>query len=372
MRGGPVSKMQHKHFPITCRGALAAAGLALLASGCTRNLPPASGGLPPAMAVETIVAQPATVSESSEYLAQLKSRNSAILMPQVDGQVIRIFVKSGDHVGAGQAIMQIDPLKQVQAVRSQESSRAATEARLRLAQQQYQRTQSLASEGVVSRQSLDEAQAALAAARSEKAALDAQVGEQQVQLRYYRVSAPTSGVLGDIPVKVGDRVTSSTMLTTIDKSGDLEAYIAVPVERARDLRPGLAVELLDSAGKVVASSRINFVDPEVNDATQSVLVKAPITGAGLRTSQLARARIIWGSRQALQIPVLAVTRINGECFAFVAENDSGRLIARQRLVKVGEINGNNYTVSEGLKPGDRIITTGLQFLADGMPVAPKS
>lgn len=364
-------KMPHQYRKAVGRGALLSAALALLAAGCTQNKA-ASGAPPPAMAVETIVAQPATVSESTEYLGQLKSRNSAILMPQVDGQVTRIFVKSGDHVAAGQAIMQIDPLKQVQTVRSQESTRAATEARLRLAQQQYQRTQALASEGVVSRQSLDEAQSAMAAARSEKAALDAQVGEQQVQLRYYRVSAPTAGVVGDIPVKVGDRVTSSTMLTTIDKSGDLEAYIAVPVERAPDLRTGLPVELLDSAGKVLASSRINFVDPEVNEATQSVLVKALITGTNLRTAQLARARIIWGSRQALQIPVLAVTRINGEFFAFVAENDSGHITAHQRLVKVGEMNGNNYTVNEGLKPGDRIITTGLQFLADGMPVAPKS
>ncbi len=346
-----------------------AAGTSLLLSGCTQK--PAAAGPPPALPVETIVAQPASVSESTEYLAQLKSRNSAIIMPQVDGQVTRIFVKSGDHVGAGQAIMQIDPLKQVQAVRSQESTRTATEARLRLAQQQYQRTQSLVNEGIVARQSLDEAQSTLAAARAEKAALDSQVGEQQVQLRYYRVSAPTAGIVGDIPIKVGDRVTSATMLTTLDKPGNLEAYIEVPVERARDLRMGLPVELLDREGKVLASSRINFVDPEVNDASQSVLVKAAIEGPGLRTSQLTRARIIWGTREALQIPVLAVTRINGEFFAFVAETDGGKVTARQRLVKVGEMNGNNYTVNQGLKSGDRIITTGLQFLADGMPIAPK-
>src|SRR2546425_6307957 len=89
---------------------------------------------------------------------------------------------------------------------------------------------------VVSKQSLDEAQTALEAVEAQVKALEAQVREQQVQLHYYGVLAPTSGVVGDIPVRVGDRVTPSTLLTTVDQPGDLEAYIKVPVERARELR----------------------------------------------------------------------------------------------------------------------------------------
>ena len=110
-----------------------------------------------------------------------------------------------------------------------------------------------------------------------------------MELHYYKVVAPTDGIVGDIPVRVGDRVTVSTLLTTVDEPGSLELYLNVPVERSRELKMGTAAQLLDADGKVLAESRVDFISPEVDYTTQSVLAKATFKNASnsLRTAQFA-------------------------------------------------------------------------------------
>jgi RND family efflux transporter MFP subunit len=351
-------------------------GLALAALGFGCSSEKAASGNPesharPATPVKIEVASLTTVNDSTEYVGMLKSRQSTAVNPEVDGQVTEIFVHSGDRVARGSPLMQIDPLKQQAVVHSQEFARAAALANLRYARQQEERASKLYAAGVVSKQSLDEAQTALDTAEAQLRSLDAQVREQQVQLRYYRVLAPTAGIVGDIPVRVGDRVTSTILLTTIDRGGDLEAYIDVPVERAPDLRLGLPVEILDGSGNKMAEGRIDFISPEVQSTTQSILVKSRVKNEGdrLRTAQFIRARIIWNSHPGIVIPVLAVSRISGQAFGFVAEGPATSPVARQRVLHLGAMIGNNYVVDSGIKPGDRVIVSGIQYLLDGAPVA---
>ena len=214
---------------------------------------------PPAVAVKTAVIQPVPISESSEYLGTLKSRHSVVLNPQVEGQITNIFVRSGDRVKAGTALMQIDPIKQQATLGSQEASRAAQEANVHFAQIQWERAQKLFDAGVTSKQDYDQARTNLETAQHQLKSLDSQVQQQQAELHYYRVNAPTDGFVGDIPVRVGDRVTTTTTLTTVDQPGPLEIYINVPVERSRDLKMGRKVQLLDSQGKIVADTQIDFI-----------------------------------------------------------------------------------------------------------------
>ena len=308
-----------------------------LAAGCRKGGGQGQG--PPATPVKIVVAQAVPIDDTTEYVATLRSRDSAAIMPQVEGQVTKIFVRSGDRVSRGTPLVQIDPAKQQATVNSQQDTRAARVANLAYAKQQYERVSELSAAGISSKQDLDQAKAALDSAQAELQAVGAQVREQQVELRYYRVAAPTSGIVGDIPVRVGDRVTVSTLLTTVDKPGGLEAYISIPIERAPQLRMGMPVRILDGAGAVVADSRVTFVSPQADPQTQTVLVKAKIESARgtLRPSQLIRARVVWGTREGPVVPVLAVSRISGQYFAFVAEGKDGSLVARQRPLKIGEI-----------------------------------
>jgi RND family efflux transporter MFP subunit len=344
-----------------------------LLSGCQKSSANAPGKDPGAMPVEVQIAPSAKIPETTEYLSILKSRHSAAINPQVEGQIIRIFVKSGDHVAAGTPLLQIDPLKQEATVSSQEASRAAQEANLRYAQISLERAQKLHAAGVISKQELDNAQTAYDAAMAQLKALDEQVKQQKVELRYYTVSAPMDGIVGDIPVHVGDRVTVNTLLTNVDEPGALEAYIYVPAERARNLKIGLPVRLLDSAGNLVSQTRLTFISPQVDTDTQTVLAKASVDNpqSKVRISQQVRAQITWGIHEGPVIPVLAVQRINGQFFAFVAVNEGKGPVARQRLVKLGDTTGNDFVVLDGLKPGEHIIVSGTQFLQDGMPVSEK-
>jgi RND family efflux transporter MFP subunit len=343
---------------------------------CSKGQPqnPQAAGMQ-AMPVKVMEAKAQPVNDASEYVATLKSRDSAVIMPQVEGQVTQIFVHSGDKVAAGGALMEIDPLKQQATVKSQESARAAQQAQLNWAKQQYERSQGLSAAGVVSKQDLDQAKATFEAAQAQMEALDAQVSEQQVQLHYYKVTAPRNGIVGDIPVRVGDRVTSATQLMTVDQPGSLEAYVYVPIERSSQLKMNLPVQVLDSNGKVLADTRVSFISPQVDNTTQTVLVKARILNGNdaLRQSQFIRARVVWGTHQSPEVPILAVSRLAGQYFAFVAEPQTGgAFVAKQRPLTIGETVGNNYEVRGGIKPGDKVIISGTQFLRDGAPVVPMS
>jgi RND family efflux transporter MFP subunit len=347
--------------------------MALMMAACGGNSATGQPQGAQAFPVKVETAQLAPVSDTTEYVATLKSRDSAVIMPEVDGRITQIYVRSGDRVTSGQPLMQIDPSKQEATVTSQESARAAQQANLQYAQEQYKRTSGLYSAGVVSKQELDQAKSALDAAEAQLKALDAQLKEQQVQLHYYRVLAPASGIVGDIPVHVGDRVTNATQLTTVDKPGSLEAYVYVPIERAPQLKMGVPVQIIGNEGKRIADSRITFISPQVDNTTQTVLVKAQIANNRdkLRNSQFIRARIVWGTQKQPLVPVLAVSRVGGQYFAFVAQPQGEKYVAHQQPLRVGEMVGNNYVVLDGIKPGDKIIVSGTQFLVDGMPVIPQ-
>src|SRR6266404_9369 len=296
--------------------------LLLLTTACSGNKG-AQASAPQAMPVQVKTAQPAKVNDTTEYVETLKSRDTAVIMPQVEGIITQIFVHSGQHVGAGASLIQIDPSKQQATLKNQEDARAAQLAQVKWAQQNYERVSGLANAGVVSKQELDQARATLDAAEAQLQSLEAQVREQQVQLHYYQVVAPRAGIVGDVPVRVGDRVLTTTTLTTVDRPGSLEAYIYVPIEKSAQLKMNLPVQIVDASGNMLATSRITFISPQVDTTTQSVLAKATIANSkdSLRTAQFIRARVIWGSQEKPVVPVVAVSRIGGLYFAFVAEAD---------------------------------------------------
>jgi RND family efflux transporter MFP subunit len=353
-------------YPVLLAAFSACAGIA----GCRARAPANDATASQAVPVQVQVVESQKLTDSTEYLAILKSRHSATINPQVEGQITKIFVKSGDRVAAGTPLLQIDPLKQQATVNSQEAARVAQEANVRLAKVNLDRAVKLQAAGVISKADFDNAQTNYDTAIAQLKSLEHQVQQQQVELHYYQVSAPMDGIIGDIPVRVGDRVAVTTLLTTVDEPGALEGYIYVPASKSKDLRLGLPVKLLDETGAVLAQSEITFVSPQVDTETQTVLAKATVgnSNSKLRISQQVRAQIAWGTHNGPVVPVLAVQRISGEFFLFVAVKDGKGTVARQRAVKIGEIVGNDYAVLEGVQPGDHVIVSGTQFLQDGGPV----
>jgi RND family efflux transporter MFP subunit len=356
-----MEKMRYKTLPCV---------LALVpALACGRGKAGGPGGFPP-MPVEAVTLAEHPVEQTSEYVGTVKSRRSTDVQPQVEGFVTRIAVHSGDRVAPGTLLMQIDARQQQAAVAGMESQRAARQADLEYARQQAVRLKTLYEAGAASKAELEQAQTALSTSEAQLKAAEAVVRSQRVGLAYHQVTAPVAGIVGDIPVRVGDSVTRSTVLTTIDQSAGLELYVNVPVQDAQQLKAGLPVDLLDERGQPIVREHVSFVAPSVDPGTQSVLAKAVIGDAGrFRNDQYVRARIVWTQAPALTAPIVALNRINGQFFAYVAESgQGGQTVARQRAVEPGPIVGNDYVVRSGLKAGDRLIVSGVQKIRDGAPV----
>ncbi len=344
----------------------------VLVAGCSK--PPAPPPPMQPMPVKVSAIGLTQVPSTDTYVATIKSRRSSTLQPQVEGNITRILVKSGDVVKAGQLLMQIDPLKQVAAVESQQGTEAQKQAAFQYNQTEAERQKQLFDAGIISRSAYDQAVQALGTSRGDYEAQAALTKTQQQQLAYYQIRAPFAGVVGDIPVHLGDYVSPTTVMTTVDENAGLEAYIYIPTDRLGQLRAGLPVDLLDDAGTLLAHSTISFLSPQIDNGLQSILAKAeiPRTAERLRNLQLVNARVTWKTAPAPVVPVLAVVRVGGQPFVYVAApSPQGQgFAAHQVAVTLGDTVGNNYPVLSGLKPGDRVILSGLQFLQEGAPVQP--
>jgi RND family efflux transporter MFP subunit len=315
------------------------------------------------------------VPTGDTYVATIKSRRSATLSPQVDGNITKILVVSGQAVKGGQVLMQIDPLKQMATVDQQLGSQAQANATYQFNKAEVERQKKLFEAGITSRQAYD---TAVQNFESSKASYDASAAgttSQKAQLGYYQIRAPFAGIVGDIPVHVGDYVTPasvpSTVLTTIDDPSGLEAYIYVPTDRASEVKQGIPVEILDTDGNVVAQSKVTFISPQVDNGIQGILAKAEVpSGAKLRNGQVVNARVTWNSSPKPTVPVLAVTQIGGQSFVYLAQAKGPGFVAHLVPVTLGDVLGNTYPVLGGLKTGDKVILSGLQFLGEGAPVQP--
>jgi RND family efflux transporter MFP subunit len=347
--------------------------MALALAGCQqKGAAPAQGGSMQGMPVQTVAVALEPVPQSSEYVATIKSRRSATLQPQVDGRLTGIRVRSGDHVKAGDTLMDIDPQHQMATVESARATERQKKALYDYNTLEIERQRKLFEAGVTSRDTFDQARQAFENTKADyESAVEARKTQEE-QLAYYTIRAPFAGVVGDIPVHVGDYVSSSTVLTTVDESGELEAYIYIPTERAGQLRQGLNVQLSDTSGKILETTKIDFLSPQVDSGLQGILVKAAVHSSPeiLRNAELVKARVIWNTVPMAMIPVLSVVRQGGQSFVFVARQQNGKFAAHQTAITLGDTVGNTYSVASGLSAGDKVIVSNTQYLVDGMPVMP--
>jgi RND family efflux transporter MFP subunit len=317
-----------------------------LAAACGRNgegaagaaAPGGPGGGPPPMPVEAVTLAEKPLERTSEYVATLKSRRSTTIQPQVEGFLTRIAVRSGETVQRGTLLFEVDSASEQAGLSALQSTRAVRDAELAYAVQELARTKTLYAAGAVSQRELAQAETAQRTAEATLNAVDEQIRQQKTDLGYFRVTSPTAGTVGDIPVRQGDRVTKTTVLTTVDENDVLEMYVNIPVQQAADLKLGLPVRIVDDQGRVLATNKITYVSPSV-EPTQTVLAKAALVdGRGeFRADQIVRVQLVWRAEPGLSVPLTAVTRINGQFFAYVVEKEGDKTIARQKGITLGPL-----------------------------------
>ena len=363
------------------------------------------------------------IKQSSEFVGVLEAQQRVSLRPETEGRIVEILVDSGESVNPGNPLIRLRPeknraqlnsaiarinslkaaLKQAESeLKAAEAEQSREAAELQLQEEELERTSFLVNKGAQSVQDLDRverdrqaalasfeaaqkrikaAEAAIDAANADLRQAQAEADLERENLRDTEIAAPVAGMIGDIPVKLGDYVENTDTLTTITQNQILELRLAVPLEQATQLRIGLPVELRTSqADDPLVVGKISFISPTVDVASQAVLAKAhfPNPQGELRDQQFVRARVIWDQVSGVLVPAVAITRLGGQAFVFVAQNsvasESGepQQIAQQRPVQLGSIQGNYYRVIDGLAPGETLITSGLLNLFDGVPIMPES
>ena len=312
------------------------------------------------------------VRDTSEYLGTVISRQSVNLLPQIGGYIRKILVRPGQEVKAGEVLIEVDAREEKAALESAQAEENSASTNLELARRTLSRTEALVREGLSTGQDLDKAQAEVKAAEAGVKASAARVSQSRVEVGFHQVRAPIAGVAGDVVVRVGDYVEASTPLTSITQGELLEIGVTVPAERARGIGVGTPIEVLDSSGKVLLSSTLYFVAPETDERTQLVDARAVFgNSVGLRPNEMVRTRLVFGTREALQVPALAVVRQSGQPFVFAVQNGPNGMVVVRRPVTLGPLGEQNYVIESGLSPGDQVAVSSLQALRDGMRVKPK-
>lgn len=394
--------------------------LLALTTGCDRTSDSSKSSSSSPSSVQWQTLQASTLQDSTDFVSTLEAEQTVQLKPQIDGRIDRILVKPGDRVQQGDPIFLLNLDQTAPQVDSAQANVKATVAarntatqqlqvarsQLTSAQSQYElarvnndRYQYLVSQGAIGqatgdqyattlkvqadtvKQARDQVKASEVAVEQAdanilKAQADATTAE--VSLNFKQVIAPIAGFVGDITLKSGDYVTTGQVLTTINQNEAFDLQIPIPISRSNELRTGLLVQLLDPNTEASLSvGKIYFVSSKADPTAQSVLARAQFanTSGTLRDSQYVKARVIWSTKPGVMVPTTAVTTIGGQNFVFTAQdktnNDKVQTIAHQIPVTLGAIQGQNYQVVKGLKPGDRVIISGILKLREGTLVAPQ-
>ena len=309
-----------------------------------------------ALPVEVAAARQDTVVDAVLATGQVEAIQSAELRPEVDGRITEILMREGSEVGQGDALFRVDD----QELRAQV---ARAEAERDLAEQALTRTRQLLEQNAASAADLERAEAT---ARSNRASLDL----LKLRLARTTVRAPFTGVVGQRYVSLGDYVTSSDRLVTIQTVDPQRVSFNVPERYAGVVRRGQKVAFRVAAvtGEELTGT-VDFVSPEVQLPGRTLLVKALVPNGRrlLQAGMFAEARLATATRpRAVVVPEEAVLAVQGVYVVWVVQEGK----VTRRPVSLGVRSPGEVEITSGVQPGEQVVVGGLEMLQDGAPVTP--
>ena len=371
-RSAPLS-MARSGVPAAARASATAAALALASTLIACGRPPEQQ---PPLRVQVEPLEERPFADTLDTVSTLEASDEVELASQAGGRVLRLLVRSGQPVRAGQLLLVLDQTQ----LRSEVAALRARAERDRVNDERFQQ---LVRQGAATALQRDEYRAAAIASREELRA-------RLADLAYKDVRAPIDGVMGDLMIKAGDVLQAGTPFSRIIRNQRLQARIDIPANQAERVRPGQRVELRRSGqGGPLATGRLASLDPAISPTSQTLLAKAPIANptGELRNGQRLRTRVVLSEALRPAVPFSGVSRQSGQAFVFVLgtlaelRRDPGQAplerlrqlppsttVALQRPVQLGPLQGNSYAVLAGLEPGARVIRTSSPGLRHGLPV----
>jgi multidrug efflux pump subunit AcrA (membrane-fusion protein) len=384
----------------------------LLNSGCSLSSESASAA-DQSVSVEFMPVREQIYQDSTEVMAQINSKHSTDIHPQVTGRILRVLVSDGQTVQAGQALYQLDANQQSANVASLAATRLASMEQPRLLQKnieslhsdlvgaqadlefnrkQLSRYQQLLNDHTVSIKDTEQYQTAVLVQEQKVKSIQSNIASYQarknealanisrdtsilqsasVNLSYFTVRAPFTGTIGTLLAKEGDVVDPMTVLTTLTDNRNLEVDVAVSADERHRIHMGMPMSLLTMQNEPLGEIKTTYIAPKVDPLTQTFLIKAKALNSqnSMAMDQHLKVQLHWGELKGILIPVVSVFHMDGAAFVYRVDAQKKPQVAHMHPVKLGAIIGENVVILSGLRAGDTIVKSGIQKLQEGTPVA---
>ena len=343
----------------------AAALIAVTVAGCDEPAPPA----PQVRPVRTVTVEHRAEGETVSLTGHVRARDQGSLAFRIDGRVVERPVNVGDAVRAGQAIARLDPLNQENMLRSAQANLSAAEAVLTQARQTFWRQQELLRQGWTPRARFDDAQQALQTAEAQVSSTQAQLSIAQDHLGYTVLRADAAGSITATGAEAGEVVRAGQMIAQLAQEGGRDAVFDVPegLIRTAPRDPVVQITLGDDP-RITATGRLRELSPQADPVTRTFQVKVGVVDPpeAMRLGSTVTGRIQLAAPAGVQLPATALTEANGRPAVWVFDPASQSVALRN--VDVARYDPESIVVSQGLEPGEVVVTAGGQVLRPGQRV----
>ena len=346
---------------------------------------------------ETMIVKKSDLEVPVKFSAKMKGQADVTIMPQVSGQLMKIYVTEGQQVHKGQTLFAIDSRNAQHELESAKANLQAANANLQAAISQansakleYESNKNLYDKQIVSNYMLEsslnsykQAQATVSQAKASVTQAQAAVNRAKVNLGFCTITSPVAGVIGEITVYAGDQVTPMTQLTIVSGNQKMEAEFSLPesvleagvssgytqTDKAKNIAKLPDVKFVMKNGtEYPIKGRISTLTGVVNATTGSLACKATFPNPdGVLYSGIQGTVVLpYSHHDVMVIPQTAVVRLQDKSLVYKVQADSTATAVTVMTIDAG--NGKDVIVTEGLNVGERIVTVGANNVQEGQRV----
>lgn len=317
-----------------------------------------------------------------KFSAKLKGQTDVTITPQVSGQLMKICVKEGDQVKKGQVMFMIDSRSAKLDLESAEANLQAAIAQENSAKLEFESNKNLFEKKIVSQYILTSAENSYKQAVASTAQARAAVNNAKVNLGYCTITAPVTGVIGEIPVRTGDQVSPGTELTIVSGNANMDAEFSLPesilemaiaegysskAEETLKHFPEVSF-LMKNGTEYKHKGRISSATGMVNASTGTISLKAtfPNPDGQLYSGIQGSVVVPYAEKDVMVIPQVVVVKLQDKQQVFKVQADS--TVTAVDVTTQDIYNGEDFLVTSGLNVGDKIVTVGANNLHEGQKV----
>ncbi len=346
------------------RSLLAAVALMLAACGSEAQKPP-----PEIRPVRTVTVEKRDSSVPVVLTGRIQAENEVSLAFRISGRMIERTVNLGDQVKPDQVVARLEPQNEMNALRAAEANLAAAEGQLAEANAEFARQQHLSERGFAAQAVFDRARQAQQTAQSAVEAATAMLKNAKDQVSFTELRADAEGVVTAVSAEPGEVVQAGQRIIQLARQGGRDAVFDVPAQviRSAPADPLITVFLTDDPA-VKADGRVREVAPQADPVTRTFEVKVGLSSPPpeMRLGATVTGRMQVEGGESIEIPATALTQLNNEPAVWIVDPDA--MTVTLRNIKVLRFDPASVVVSEGLEPGEIVVTAGVQALHPGQQV----